>query len=69
MDRLKVEMDRRRRDLARHPEWWWRDLYDENGESGDQEDWDGSWFLSMEIKKLLGINWRKNRTENVQSQQ
>jgi len=64
---LKVEMDRRRRDMARHPEWWWRDLYDENGEVGDQEDWDGSWFASMEIKKILGINWRKSK-QTVESQ-
>jgi len=28
-------MDKLRRDLSRHPEWWWRVLYDENGEIGE----------------------------------
>ena len=27
-------MDKRRRDMKRHPEWWWRCFYDENGEVG-----------------------------------
>jgi hypothetical protein len=33
-----VEMDKRRRDLKRNPEKWWRDLYDENGEIGKQRE-------------------------------
>jgi hypothetical protein len=31
-----VEMDKRRRDIRRNPESWWRELYDENGEVGYQ---------------------------------
>lgn len=29
-------MDKRRRDLVRNPEPWWKELYDENGEVGKQ---------------------------------
>lgn len=32
-----VEMDKRRRDLNRNPESWWKELYDENGERGRQK--------------------------------
>ncbi len=52
-------MDKRRRDMSRHPEWWWRDFYDENGEIGDQYQWDGSWFLLLRFKKFVGLNWKK----------
>jgi len=27
-------MDKLRRDTSRHPDWWWRSFYDENGEIG-----------------------------------
>jgi hypothetical protein len=27
-------MDKRRRDITRNNEWWWRDLYDQDGEIG-----------------------------------
>jgi hypothetical protein len=33
-----VEMDRRRRDIKRNPEPWWRQFYDEYGEVGRQAD-------------------------------
>lgn len=63
-------MDRKRRDMERNPDWWWRDLYDEKGEIGNQAEWDGSWFLTMQIKEFLGIStkkpWaRKDNKENV----
>jgi hypothetical protein len=32
--RSEVEMDKRRRDITTNHEWWWRDLYDEDGEIG-----------------------------------
>ena len=32
--RSEIEMDKRRRDIVRNHEWWWRDLYDEDGEVG-----------------------------------
>ena len=31
---LDIAADLIRRDMSRHPEWWWRDLYDEDGEVG-----------------------------------
>ena len=31
-----VEMDKRRRDVTRNNEWWWTNIYDENGEIGEQ---------------------------------
>jgi hypothetical protein len=31
-----VEMDKKRRDMKRNPEGWWRQYYDENGEVGKQ---------------------------------
>ena len=38
-------MDKRRRDIKRNHEWWWRDLYDEDGEIGYQAEFkDDSWI-------------------------
>ena len=28
-------MDKKRRDMDRNPEWWWQNIYDENGEIGN----------------------------------
>jgi len=46
--------------MNRNPEWWWRCFYDENGEIGDQADWDGSSFFMVKLKNLFGISWRKS---------
>ncbi len=35
MFRSEIEMDKRRRDIVTNHEWWWRDLYDEDGEVGN----------------------------------
>jgi len=35
-----VEVDKIRRDVKRHTEWWWLCLYDENGEIGKQAEFD-----------------------------
>ncbi len=32
-------MDKRRRDIKTNNEWWWRELYDEDGEIGQQAEW------------------------------
>jgi len=32
--RSEVELDKRRRDIITNNEWWWRELYDEDGEIG-----------------------------------
>jgi hypothetical protein len=29
-----VEMDKKRRDMERNPEWWWQNIYDSEGEVG-----------------------------------
>ena len=48
-----VEMDKLRRDVKRHSEWWWLCLYDEHGEIGRQAAWQPeaelspSWFKSI----------------------
>jgi len=31
----EVEMDKLRRNMKLNPEWWWKILYDEDGEVGD----------------------------------
>lgn len=38
-DQYLIEMDRRRRDMDRNPEWWWQNIYDRDGEIGKQKDW------------------------------
>jgi hypothetical protein len=50
-------MDKKRRDVKTNHEWWWKDLYDENGERGEQLQWDGSAFLPLYVK-----NWLKGWT-------
>ncbi|CAK91801.1 unnamed protein product (macronuclear) [Paramecium tetraurelia] len=43
-----VEMDKLRRNMKMNTEWWWKDLYDENGEVGDQAKWkDEYWLLPI----------------------
>ncbi len=57
-----IEMDRRRRDMDRNPEWWWQNIYDENGEVGKQKEWkdDQLWYhikideARTAIDKMLG---------------
>lgn len=36
VEEMEVEMDKRRRDVIRNNEWWWTNIYDENGEIGQQ---------------------------------
>ena len=35
----EVELDKLRRDMTRHTEWYWRNIYDEDGEIGKQAEW------------------------------
>ena len=44
-------MDKMRRDVKRHSEWWWLCLYDEHGEIGKQAEFDPD--------KLKGMVWLK----------
>lgn len=40
-------MDKLRRNLKINHEWWWRVLYDEDGEVGEQATWkDEYWMIS-----------------------
>ena len=36
----QVELDKLRRDVKRHEEWYWLNIYDENGEIGKQAEWE-----------------------------
>ena len=35
----QVELDKMRRDVSKHTEWYWLNIYDENGEIGKQAKW------------------------------
>ena len=34
-EEFEVEMDKRRRDVKRNNDWWWANIYDEDGEIGE----------------------------------
>ena len=36
----QVEVDKLRRDVKQHSEWYWLNIYDENGEIGRQAEWE-----------------------------
>ena len=36
----QVEIDKMRRDINLHNEWWWLNIYDEDGEIGKQAEWE-----------------------------
>jgi hypothetical protein len=36
----QVELDKMRRDVKLHNEWWWLCLYDADGEIGRQAEWE-----------------------------
>ena len=36
VEETEVELDKRRRDIERNNEWWWTNIYDENGQIGEQ---------------------------------
>lgn len=47
---LNVEMDKLRRNMKLNKEWWWRILYDEDGEVGDQEAWVDEYWLVPKMR-------------------
>jgi hypothetical protein len=50
----QVELDKMRRDLKRHTEWWWLNIYDEHGEIGKQAEWKPEEnFVKMWFKNIL----------------
>ena len=64
IDRLDIELDRKRMDMRRNTEWWWKCLYDENGEIGDQSDWDGSSYFFLKLREFFGLSWRKSQQKS-----
>ncbi len=49
--------------MKRNTEWWWTESYSQDGEVGDQADWDGSSLYLLMLKKLFGISWRKSEQQ------
>lgn len=47
---LEVEMDKLRRNMKLNKEWWWRVLYDEDGEVGDQQEWVDEYWLVPKMR-------------------
>ena len=65
----EVELDKMRRNTKQHTEWFWLNIYDENGEIGKQAEWKpeenvfGMWkqmlyhmFYGQKIKNLISVN-------------
>jgi len=60
----EIEMDKRRRDVTRNHEWWWTNIYDENGPIGEQAKFtedtyvekvlDACFWIRNKYHKLLG---------------
>lgn len=48
-----VEMDKLRRNMTINQEWWWRILYDENGEVGDQAEWVDEYWLITRMRPYM----------------
>lgn len=60
----KVELDKRRRDMERNQEWWWRLYYDENGEVGDQADYKEQPWYTLKYQELTSfISKLKERSQ------
>ena len=45
-------MDKLRRDIKVNNEWWWRSLYDEDGEIGEQLEWRGESWVTTKFRDL-----------------
>ena len=48
-----VEMDKLRRNTTMNNEWWWRLLYDENGEVGEQAIWKDEFWMLTRMRPYL----------------
>ena len=46
-------MDKLRRDIKRHDEWYWLNIYDENGEIGKQAEWEPETQLTKMTTSFL----------------
>ena len=68
----EVELDKMRRDVSRHNEWYWLNIYDENGEIGKQAIWKPeenmtSLWKQMAYNMFYGdsANIGKNKEERI----
>ena len=48
----EVELDKMRRDTSLHNEWYWLNIYDENGEIGKQALWKPEESMTAMWKKM-----------------
>ncbi|EAR88681.1 cytochrome C oxidase biogenesis Cmc1-like protein (macronuclear) [Tetrahymena thermophila SB210] len=64
----EIEADRLRRDISRHPEWWWREFYDEDGEIGEQAAWKDEWWGSLLFQKLKNKYFGSSESSTTSSQ-
>ena len=60
----EVELDKMRRDISLHKEWYWLNIYDENGEIGKQELWKPEESMTGMWKKM-GYNMFYGDSANI----
>ena len=48
-----MELDKLRRDMKLHTEWYWLNIYDKDGETGKQKDWQPDDGLTSMYKQIL----------------
>ena len=78
----QVELDKMRRDIKKHDEWWWLCLYDETGEIGKQAEWKPEenlakmWINNILYKMIMkpkdskmSEEWRVERLEELRKKQ
>ena len=59
----EVEMDKLRRDTTKHTEWYWLNLYDEDGEIGEQAKFKPEESLTGMWKKIAYNMFVGNKSE------
>jgi len=59
---FEVEMDKRRRDMTRNTEWWWQNIYDEDGEVGEQAGEPKNTYIE---KTLDACEWVLDKLDGV----
>ena len=61
----QVELDKLRRDTKMHDEWYWLNLYDEDGEIGKQAEWEPETQLSKIWGTFLYHLFYKPKTDSI----
>ena len=66
VEEMEVEMDKRRRDIERNNEWWWTNIYDQNGEIGFQATDPKETYVEKVVSACFWVrrkaNWLLGRT-------